>query len=77
MPQLQLPIFPAGVTPITTGIAFQCRDGKVTHIHGHWPRFQHDQDNLASFRLLTSEVARATQHVAQGDGGVGVGVDPV
>ena len=40
MPQLQLPIFPEGTTLITPEIAFECRDGKVTYIHGHLPVFQ-------------------------------------
>jgi transposase-like protein len=56
MPQLQLPIFPAGVTPITQEIAFDCRDGTVTYISGHLPIFQHAQDDLASFRLFTSQL---------------------
>ncbi len=29
MPQLQLPVLPAGLTPITNGIGFQREEGKV------------------------------------------------
>ena len=35
MPQVQLPIFPPGVTPITSEIAFQCEEGKVCYFNGH------------------------------------------
>jgi len=55
MPQLQLPIFPAGTTPITPEIAFECRDGKVVYVNGHLPVFQHEEKDLASFRLFTSQ----------------------
>jgi len=56
MPQLQLPIFPAGTTPITAELAFDCQDGKVIYINGHLPVFQHGQDDLAAFRLFTSQL---------------------
>jgi transposase-like protein len=56
MPQLQLPIFPAGTTPITAELAFDCQDGKVIYVNGHLPVFQHGQDDLAAFRLFTSQL---------------------
>ena len=56
MPQLQLPLFPQGTTLITPEIAFECRDGKVTYIHGHLPVFQHGEKDLASFRYFTSQL---------------------
>jgi transposase-like protein len=56
MPQLQLPIFPVGTTLITTELAFDCRDGKVTYVNGHLPVFQHGLEDLASFRLFTSQL---------------------
>ena len=56
MPQLQLPIFPAGTTPITAELAFDCQDGKVTYLNGHLPVFQHAQADLAAFRLFTSQL---------------------
>ena len=56
MPQLQLPIFPVGTTPITSEIAFECRDGKVIYVNGHLPVFQHEEKDLASFRLFTSQL---------------------
>ena len=56
MPQLQLPIFPEGATLITPEIAFECREGKVTYVHGHLPVFQHGQEDMAAFRYFTSQL---------------------
>jgi transposase-like protein len=56
MPQLQLPIFPVGTTPITAELAFDCQGGKVTYLNGHLPVFQHAQEDLAAFRLFTSQL---------------------
>ena len=56
MPQLQLPIFPEGTTLITPEIAFECREGKVTYVHGHLPVFQHAQEDVAAFRYFTSQL---------------------
>src|SRR5260370_12184284 len=56
MPQLQLPIFPHGLTPITEDLAFQQEDGKVVYFHGMLPVFQHDQKDLKSFRMYTSQL---------------------
>ena len=56
MPQVQLPIFPRGVTPITPEVAFQCEEGKVYYFNGHLPVFVHDKDDLATFRLFSSQL---------------------
>jgi transposase-like protein len=56
MPQVQLPIFPHGVTHITSEIAFECREGKVTYFNGHLPVFLHDCEDLAAFRLFSSQL---------------------
>jgi transposase-like protein len=56
MPQLQLPIFPEGTTLITPEIAFECREGKVTYVHGHLPVFQHAPEDVAAFRYFTSQL---------------------
>lgn len=56
MPQLRLPVFPAGLTPINEDIGFQHRDGKVVYFHGHLPAFHHAQEDLKSFRLYTSQL---------------------
>jgi transposase-like protein len=66
MPQLQLPIFPEGTTLITPEIAFECRHGKVTYVHGHLPVFQHAEGDLPSFRYFTSQLV-VNGTVAQAD----------
>jgi hypothetical protein len=56
MPQVQLPIFPRGVTAITPEIAFQCEEGKIYYFNGHLPVFVHDKEDLAAFRLFSSQL---------------------
>ena len=56
MPQLQLPIFPHGLTSISEDLAFQQEDGKVVYFHGLLPVFQHDQKDVKSFRMITSQL---------------------
>jgi transposase len=56
MPQLQLPFFAHGLTSITEDLAFQQEDGKVVYFHGLLPVFQHDQKDLKSFRMYTSQL---------------------
>ena len=56
MPQLQLPIFPAGATEINSRIAVQKEAGKVCYIHGHLPVFQHEEQDVQSFRMFTSQM---------------------
>jgi hypothetical protein len=55
MSQLHLPMFPHGVTPITEVLAFAKRDGQVTYFSGQLPVFSHSEDDLASFRMITSQ----------------------
>lgn len=68
MPQLQLPIFPDGTKEINRDLGVRCADGKVVYLYGHLPVFQHEQTDLRSFRLFTSQlvangVARAREVV--------------
>jgi hypothetical protein len=56
MPQLQLPIYPAGVTEINSRIAVQKDSGTVYYIHGHLPVFQHREEDVRSFRMFTSQM---------------------
>lgn len=56
MPQMQLPMFPAGVTEINSRIAVQKEAGKVFYIHGHLPVFQHEEQDVRSFRMFTSQM---------------------
>src|SRR5437879_1935955 len=56
MPQLQLPIFPAGVTEINSRIAVQKDASTIWYIHGHLPVFQHAEGDVQSFRMFTSQM---------------------
>jgi hypothetical protein len=56
MPQLQLPIFPAGVTEINGRIAVQKDGSTVWYLHGHLPVFQHEESDVRSFRMFTSQM---------------------
>ena len=56
MPQIQLPIFPAGCTSITSDLAFECRDGQVFYFNGQLPVFSHAANDVASFRLFTTQL---------------------
>ena len=56
MPQLPLPIFPAGVTEINSQIAVQKEAGRVCYFHGHLPVFQHEEQDVRSFRMFTSQM---------------------
>ena len=56
MPQLQLPIFPAGAKRITDEIAVEYGDKRVVYIYGSLPIFQHEEGDLRSFRLFTSQL---------------------
>lgn len=55
MPQLQLPIFPVGVTHITAELAFESRDGVVTYFNGQMPVFRHAVDDRRTFRMIVSQ----------------------
>jgi hypothetical protein len=56
MPQLQLPIFPAGVTEINNRVAVEAKDGQVCYVYGHLPVFQHEETDVRSFRMFTSQM---------------------
>jgi hypothetical protein len=56
MPQLQLPIFPSGVTEINSRIAVLKESGTVYYIHGHLPVFQHAERDVRGFRMFTSQM---------------------
>ncbi len=52
---MQLPIFPEGMTHITNEIGFIKREGKVTYFNGHLPVFIHDEKDIQTFRMITSQ----------------------
>jgi hypothetical protein len=56
MPQLQLPIFPAGVTAINSQVAVEKKAGTVYYIYGHMPIFHHPGDDVDGFRMFTSQM---------------------
>jgi len=56
MPQLQLPMFPAGVTEINHLIAVVKKEGTVYYVHGHLPVFSHAEDDVRAFRMFTSQM---------------------
>jgi transposase-like protein len=56
MPQLQIPLFPEGTTLINQNIGFLRQGSTITYVHGNLPVFTHDIDDLASFRMFTSQL---------------------
>src|SRR5215510_12596854 len=72
MPQVQLPIFPAGSVEINRELACRVEGEQVVYFNGHLPVFSHAKSDLASFRLFTSQLivqGSATQgHVARAFG---------
>ena len=66
MPHVQLPLFPAGTTHLNESLAVECRDGQVIYFNGHLPVFTHAQDDLAAFRLFTSQLV-VNGSASQGD----------
>jgi len=55
MPQLQLPIFPKGMTLINANLGFMREGNSLTYFYGHLPVFTHDVDDQRSFRMITSQ----------------------
>ena len=55
MPQILLPIFPAGVTEINEKLAFKKENGVVTYFNATMPVFQHAENDLQSFKMIVSQ----------------------
>ena len=53
---MQLPVFPAGAVEINGVIAVQKEAGVVWYIYGHMPVFQHEERDVRSFRMFTSQM---------------------
>ena len=72
MPQVQLPLFPAGCVEINRDLACRTEGDQVVYFNGHLPVFTHAKTDLASFRLFTSQLivqGSATQgHIAKAFG---------
>jgi transposase-like protein len=56
MPQVQLPIFPAGSRTSTQRSPLRKRDGKVYYFYGHLPVFVHEKGALSTFRLFSTQL---------------------
>lgn len=56
MPQVQLPLFPEGTTPINSELAFARKEEQVVYFNGHLPVFTHGVSDLGSFRLFTTQL---------------------
>ena len=55
MPQLQLPMFPFGVTPVTALLSFIKEDKNITYFNGSLPVFSHLEEDSQSFRMITAQ----------------------
>ena len=55
MPQLQLPMFPFGVTPVTALLSFIKEDKNIIYFNGSLPVFIHLEEDNQSFRLITAQ----------------------
>ena len=75
MPQIMLPIFPAGVTHITSELAFKNEDEVVTYFNATMPVFHHAEGDLQSFKMITSQFY-VMGVVKQADLVCAFGVDP-
>lgn len=56
MAQLQLPVFPEGVTHLSRDLGVICREGRVSYFYGTLPVFAHAAKDLKSFRMFTSQL---------------------
>jgi hypothetical protein len=56
MAQLQLPVFPEGVTQLSRDLGVSCRDGRVSYFYGTLPVFTHGAKDVKSFRMFTSQL---------------------
>jgi transposase len=56
MPQMQLPIFSDGVTPITNDVGYEKKENTVVYYCGTMPVFSHAVGDLDSFRMIVSQL---------------------
>ena len=56
MAQLQLPVFPEGVTQLSVDLGVSCREGRVSYFYGTLPVFTHEAKDVKSFRMFTSQL---------------------
>ena len=51
-----MPLFPAGAVELNANLACRCENGTVVYFHGHLPVFTHGAQDVASFRMFTSQL---------------------
>ena len=66
MPQLQLPVFPEGVTVIRDGLGFERRDDLIVYFYGTLPVAQHRVDDVDAFKMYVAQFC-AQGHARQMD----------
>ena len=55
MRRKQLPVFPQELIQVNSQIGFEKRNGRVYYFHGGLPIFSHDENDIGSFRFITSQ----------------------
>jgi hypothetical protein len=55
MPQMMLPIFPNDVVHLNANLAVRKENGTITYFNGMMPVFTHDEDDIESFQMITSQ----------------------
>jgi transposase-like protein len=55
MHQEQLPLYPNSVTVIANNLTFKKENNLVTYFNYSMPVFQHDADDIRTFRMITSQ----------------------
>ena len=76
MLQTMLPIFPEGVTNITPELAFKKENGDITYLNFSMPVFTHQENDLATFRMITSQFC-VSGYVTQAQIAKTFGVSPI
>jgi len=56
MPPIQLPLFSPELTEINRRVSYQKREGRIYYFHYYTPLFSHEESDLESFRLITSQL---------------------
>ena len=55
MPKVHLPIFAEGSTYINPSLSYVKNQGSITYFNGMMPVFSHDESDLNTFRMITSQ----------------------
>jgi len=55
MPKAHLPVFAKGLIYINPSLSYEKQDGNITYFNGMMPVFTHDENDLNTFRMITSQ----------------------